>query len=160
MRISTAAFAWVFGAATVVALSARQDQGHRIGAAQGFKPTVFPIVSDTRAFLVEVQNTGTSDLLVTTWGRCRMRIDAVEIPREQRGGSGSGQTVKPSESWRELIRLVDEPSAGRRVDNPLPRLIVGNEAVAVSIATGKHAVAFMCGGEWSDDISFYWIAPS
>jgi hypothetical protein len=157
MKIRAGAFALFFAAVMVVALGARQDPGHPVGTAQGFKPTVFTLLSDTRAFLVEVQNTGTSDLLVTTEGRCRMRIDAMEIPNDQHGGSSSGQTVKPGESWRELVRLVDDLPSGRRVPNPLPRLIVGNEAVAVSIPSGKHTVAFRCGGEWSDDVSFYWI---
>jgi len=143
------AIAAVLALAIVSDLDATQNRG--------FKPTVLPLLSDSRAFLVEVPNTGTSDMEVTTWGRCRMRIDALEIPNNFSGGSGSQQTIKPGESWRELIRLVNVPASGRRVPNPLPALIVGNEAVVAHIKTGRHAVAFTCGGEWSDDLTFYWI---
>lgn len=155
MKTRMTAVALLFAVVSVGAIGAAHDPEPRIGTAQGFKPAVFPVLSDTHAFLVEVQNTGTTDLLVTTGGRCRVRIDAVEIPSDQHGDSGLGQTVKPGEFWRELVRLVDDPLSGPPAANPLPRLIVGNEAVVVRIPTGKHTVAFMCGGEWSDDVSFY-----
>jgi hypothetical protein len=126
-------------------------------SARDFKPAVMPLLSDTRAFLVEVRNTGERSLEVQTWGLCRMRIDGKDIAKEPPNGSAGVTTIKQGESWRELVRLVKERPSGRRVPNPLPFQIVGNEAIVVHIATGRHTVAFSCGGEWSDDLAFYWI---
>jgi hypothetical protein len=155
-QTSAAILVLVIGATVGINLGARQNPGYQI-AARGFKPVVVPLLSEARAFLVETQNTSSSDLTVTTFGLCKMRVDAVEVPTGRNVGSGSLHKVKPGESWRELVRIVRIEPTGQRVPNPLPGLIVGNEALAVRIVTGKHTVAFMCGGEWSDDVSFYWI---
>ena len=122
------------------------------------KPTVMPLLTDARAFVVEVPNTSGRPLHVETFGRCQMRIDGTEVAKTNPSGSGAGITVDPGASWREIVRLVDVPVTGRRIPNPAPSLIVGNQALVVHLATGRHTVAFACGGDWSAEVAFYWIA--
>ena len=123
------------------------------------KPLVSVYVTDgvVPGFLVQARNTSSTGLLVTTRGRCRPRIDGKVVESQDTGGSGSGHTYAPGESWKELWRLVVSKSATRqRLPNPDPFNVVGNIQIVVQLAPGRHTIAFACGGPWSEDVSFEW----
>jgi hypothetical protein len=57
-----------------------------------------------------------------------------------------------------LVRLITGSTVpgGPRSPNPDPKHITGNERLPVQLPPGKHAIAFGCGGEWSDELAFDW----
>jgi hypothetical protein len=76
----------------------------------------------------------------------------LDRPLGEAGSGGERPVIPPGGSWRELVALPP-PTSGRYssyagVANRSDRFM--------NLPTGRHTVAFECGGVRSDDIPFYW----
>jgi hypothetical protein len=118
----------------------------------------YPTSDGTVAFLVTATNSTGASVRVYTDGRCKARVDGTPLTFQSVGGSGGAQDVQPGESWKELVRLIAGTTSpgGQRPKNPDPYHIVGNVRMPVQLTAGRHAIAFNCGDEWSEDLPFDW----
>lgn len=127
---------------------------------QAAKPRGVPLLSESgpSGFLIEVRSTSARPITATTFGACRrFRLDGQEFEVPSAGGSGSGRSVAPGETWLELVRFIKQRDpSGRRPPNPSPRDIVGNIQIERTLSAGEHKLTVSCGGAWSAELAFYW----
>ena len=121
------------------------------------KPKISPFfdrVDDGPAFFVDCRNASGRTLSsgAAIWTRS-VRIDGKLVPDDGHALQGLTMEVPPGEFWRGIIvfpqsqrPFLSGPTFGAlsRRDRPVP------------LSEGKHTIAVQCGGEWSDEISFYW----
>ena len=120
------------------------------------KPVVTPLFAEggRPTFLVHVTNDARD---VVRPGsdryRCRARVDGKEI--EPGDVVGASDDVYQDSSWQAVVRL--RATTDQRGKNPFPRTEVQEfTEIGVSLSSGRHLIAFRCGGAWSDDVAFYW----
>jgi hypothetical protein len=120
------------------------------------KPRISPFfdrIDDGPAFFVECRNT-TGETVSSghvMWASS-VRIDGKLLPA-LRELPGLRTDVLPGEVWRGIIALRQS----KRPFLPAPKFGALQRAVrTASLSEGKHSIAVQCGGEWSEEFSFYW----
>jgi hypothetical protein len=126
--------------------------------AQVSKPQITPffdrVDDDGPAFFIQCRNTSGQILSsgAKVW-REAIRIDGALVPEAFERGPGLTMDVPPGKTWRGILSLRQSHSSYY----PAVKFDAMVRSVRdVPLEEGKHTIAVQCGGEWSDDFTFYW----
>jgi len=110
------------------------------------------------AFFIECRNTTNAPVSSgsLTWAisRSAVRLDGTVL-EESGGRIGPGLTadIQPGAMWRGIIELRQSASGQSR------EVALGANVRApliLPLSPGRHTIAVLCSGVWSDDLAFYW----
>ena len=119
------------------------------------KPQVTPIFFEARvpAFLLECRNATGATIRPNRTGDM-MRLDGKIQADNGSGHSGDEPPLIASGgSWKEVVVLHGSRST-TAANSGLGAIFMSDTTGLAAIAPGRHSIAFLCGGSWSDESSF------
>jgi hypothetical protein len=128
--------------------------------AQTMKPGVMPFFSNgpgsgAVVFVVECRNGTSKPVRPGAEQTVQLWLDGELYHAPGYGHMGGlSAPIPPGESWRELVALQPMVGASGRTLSGLANQMY----ISMDLASGRHSVAFECGGARSDDVLFFWNA--